>query len=235
MSYRLALQFWCLVGVGLAATPRFVVSDGTVVYTSEDGSQKRLDVGKRCLDLWVSPDESVIAFVGIDKTRMPDEAPLFGSKHAMIEQSTIYVATSADHFVPRPVVSRSFDVGGRLWSVLREPSVAPDGETVFFEIPISMTTWRVMSLSLSSGAYRSVGNGTLYCVVWGGWYAGSLLLQERYVRRDLSAGAQAIAYRCHRVGRSGALDTLSDDCSDFGAFVDQWSRVHAASCRVPVE
>ena len=229
----LLIQLCFLAWTSYARSDRFVVMDGTVISTDNDGSRKRLDVHKRCLDLWVSPDESVIAFVGVDKTRMPDEAPRAGTEQPMIERSTIYLASQLDHFVPKAVVARSFEIDGRNWSVLREPSISPDRQTLFFKIPISMTTSRVMSLSLSSNQYRSVANATGYCVLWGGRYSGLLLLQQRHVRGDLPAGSLDIAYRCVRVGKAGKSDSVSEDCPDFSSFADQWSREHAASCNIP--
>jgi hypothetical protein len=226
---------WLSVRTCSAGTDQFVIEGGMVLHTDVTGMQERLDVGKRCIDLWVSPHESVIAFIGIDKTRSPDEAPVYGSKQPIIDQSTIYIATRAGHFVPKAVVSRSFEIAGRSWSALREPSVTPDRQTVLFDIPISMTTWKVMRLSLSSGDYRSVGDATAYCVVWGGRYSGSVLLQRRSIRRGLPASAEAIAYRCYRVDQTGRLDMVSDDCSGFSSFADQWCREHAASCPVPPE
>ena len=51
--------------------PRLV--NRVVTYIADDGVTKTIDVGRECVDLWVAPDASVIAFVAVDKAAGTDE------------------------------------------------------------------------------------------------------------------------------------------------------------------
>jgi hypothetical protein len=71
------------------------LSNGIVTY-EENGRRKEIQVGKKCADLWVSPDESVVAFIAIHKSKpaTPQEIEPF------IQESSIYIARKSDHFKP---------------------------------------------------------------------------------------------------------------------------------------
>jgi len=42
---------------------RPTLSNGVVTYVAEDGHRHQIQVGKKCADLWVAPDESILAFI----------------------------------------------------------------------------------------------------------------------------------------------------------------------------
>jgi hypothetical protein len=67
-----------------------------VTYTAEDGRKKTIQVGMKCVDLWVAPDESVIAFVAVERERPPQTQEM----EPLIEESSIYIARRSDHFRP---------------------------------------------------------------------------------------------------------------------------------------
>jgi hypothetical protein len=51
-----------------------------VYYPAEGGEPKAMILGKKCADLWVAPDASMIAFIGIDETRKPGREALFNGE-----------------------------------------------------------------------------------------------------------------------------------------------------------
>ncbi len=52
-----------LFSLAQSASIQATVKDGVIRYTAADGQRTVINVGKKCADLWVSPDESVIAFI----------------------------------------------------------------------------------------------------------------------------------------------------------------------------
>lgn len=147
-------------------------------------TERLFDLRKRCTDLWVAPDESIITFVAEERTRVLEPSESARGESPAIDQSSIYIARKYDDFAPALIVSRSFLIEGRSWSVVRNPRVSPDGRTLFFEIPYTMTTSRLMSVSLASGEYHTLGDATDYCVIWSGQYSGfSDVAAPVYTRR----------------------------------------------------
>src|SRR5215831_9286650 len=125
--------------LALGASARPTLSNGVVTYTDERGRRETIRLGKRCVDLWVAPDESVMAFIAVEKER-PWQAQEIES---FIEESSIYIARKSDHFKPvRMNVNLLID--GRIWSVAREPKVSPDGRQVYFLVPNTTAAWTLM-------------------------------------------------------------------------------------------
>jgi hypothetical protein len=182
-------------------------------------------VGKKCADLWVSPDGGAFAFISIEKAQpaTANEAEPF------IEESAIYIARRADHFVPVHVVVRPV-VDGRTWKVVRQPSLSPDLNTVYFSVPYTMTSWKLLSSSLSAGSYRILDDADSYCVVWGGEHSGQLLMQKRH-EADPN-GPSGVTYPCYLRSKSGVLAKVAneDQCRSFSEFATQWSRDRGATC-----
>jgi hypothetical protein len=214
-----ATQVW-----GEAVRPS--LSKGVVTY-EEDGQRKEIRVGKKCADLWVSPDESVIAFIGIEKAQpaTADEIEPF------IEESSIYIARQADHFKPVHIAVR-VEISGRTWKVVREPKLSPDRSTVYFFVPNTMTTWKLMRTTVAAGPYAMIADATDYCVMWGGDHSGSLvLLSRRDPEPTANNPAPGVSYPCYVRSESGKQTKLADECfRDFDELARRWSREHGGTC-----
>lgn len=227
MKWRSALLFWTLLAAldVQAETVHPTLSNGVVSYVGEGGQRREIQVGKKCADLWVAPDESIIAFIAIDKAQ-PANA---NNGEPFIEESSIYFARKSDQFRPVHIVLKKLLIAGRVWTVVRQPSVSPDLKTVYFSVPFTMTSWKLLSTSLTTHAYTIVGNADSYCVVWGGEYSGELLMQ---VRREENTG---VKYPCFVRSKSGTVAKVADEdkCWGFGEFAISWSREHGGSCRQP--
>jgi hypothetical protein len=197
-----------------AQTARPKLIDGVISYTSQDGQQKTIQIEKKCSDLWVSPDESVIAFIAIDR-----ETASQNDQEPSIEKSTVYIARRDNHFMPIRLSEESVFIAGRQWQIFRNPRVATDRKTAFFEIPYTETTSRVVVATTSSKTYRVIGDASTYCVVWGGTHSGQVILQRREILNDPSTG---VLYRCYLRSQSGAETRIGDDCSNFDQFIGRW-------------
>jgi len=209
-----------LDGRGQALHP--TLSHGVVGYIAEDGQRRQVEVGKKCADLWVAPDDSIIAFVAVDKA----QPPTANESEPFIEESSIYVARKSDHFKPVHLVV-SVVIDGRTWKVVRQPSVSPDLKTVYFSVPFTMTTWKLLSTPLQDHSYTTIGDADSYCVIWGGDDSGELLMQ---VRREANTG---VSYPCYLRSKSGTLTRVAgeDQCWGFGEFAARWSREHGGKCQ----
>ena len=175
-------------------TSRPTLLNGVISYNAEDGQRRMIHVGRKCADLWVAPDESVITFIAIDKVR-----PATGSEtEPFIEESSIYIARRSDDFKPDHLVA-SVPIDGRVWKVVRQPSLSPDLKTVYFSVPFTMTSWKLLSTSLRARSYTTIGNADSYCVVWGGEHSGALLME---IRRESNSG---VRYPCYLRSKSGTL------------------------------
>lgn len=105
------LWFTAIQGHGERTIP--ALSNGVISYVAEDGQQKTIRVGKKCSDLWISPDENIIAFIAIEK----EEPPWDGEIGPFITQSNIYVGWKKDHFKPVRINLKPILVDGRYWKV----------------------------------------------------------------------------------------------------------------------
>lgn len=170
----------------------------------------------------MAPDDSIVAFVSIDKAQ---PATANGSE-PFIEESSIYVARKSDRFKPVRLVENVV-IDGRTWRVVRQPSLSPDLKTVYFSVPFTMTTWKLLSMPLSGHSYTTIGNADSYCAIWGGEYSGGLLMQ---IRREANSG---VSYPCYLRSKSGALEKAADEdqCWGFGDFAARWSREHGGNCK----
>jgi hypothetical protein len=199
-----------------------MLANGVVSYIAQDGKRKEIQVGKRCGDLWVSPDESVIAFIGIEKVDPKtayDEEPF-------IWQSSVYVARKSDGFKPVHLAYQPVPLDGRRWRVVRRPSVSPDLRTVYFSVPYTMTSWKLVSTPFPNGPYKVADDESAYCVIWGGAHSGEVLMLSRV------PDAATATYRYFVRDRSGARQAMPDDAgsSGFDEFADRWSREHGGTC-----
>jgi hypothetical protein len=236
---RLRSLAFAVFGLCLAATlpaaayaqTHFAIVDGSVRQFDQTGQSRTLDVGGNCADLWVSPNMASIAFIAVNRARqVPAVIP--GLNAPVVERSSIYYASKADNFKPTLAVSRSFMVDGRSWETVRNPSVSPDGGSLFFTIPYTMTTQRAMRLSLASGRYEDLGDTTNYCVIWGGPMSGRLILQGRHIPESSRDG---ITYRCYLRDARGQIEEISDECSSMRSFADSWTHAHGGECKIAGE
>jgi hypothetical protein len=209
---------------GQGLSPR--LSNGVVTYVGEDGTRKEIKVGRKCADLWVSPDENAVAFIAIDRSK----PPVGGEIEPFIEESTVYVARKADAFRPIPF-ALNIELDGRVWHIAREPKLSPDLLTLYFFVPNSMAGWTLVSRPVRADIYRVVARGADYCVMWGGDHSGDLALLTRVDPRpgDPNGG---VRYPCSWRRSSGEEVELASDC--FAAFDDvvaKWSAEHGGACR----
>lgn len=209
---------------GQVGGARPTLTNGVISYFGPGGERESIRVRESCADLWVSSDDSVIAFITIDRKEAPSPTD-YGEQ--LIEKSSIYTAYRANHFAPVRVVSRSFSVEGSSWPVLRDPRVSPSLKTLYFSVPYTETTSKIMSVSLVDGSYKEIGDASDYCVIWGGGHAGYLITQRRYIPADPSKG---VTYQCYLRDRSGEESRLTEECSQFRAFAAEWSRARGGSC-----
>jgi hypothetical protein len=191
--------------------------NGVVTYRADDGTRKRLDVGKKCTDLWVAPDESALAFVGIDKSH-----GFYNDGEPFIEASTVYIARKADQLVPVRVGVTSVRVAGRNWGVFLHPSLSPGGEFVFFLVEAG-NSWILFGHNLQTKKTDEIGWGVMdYCTFWKGSRAGEVLVRQRYLS-DLATGG-GFAYRCY--SRAPGRRETPQACTEFGSFFE-----FGAACR----
>ena len=206
---------------GAPAEPR--LDNGVISFTGPSGQRKLIDVGKRCADLWVAPDESVIAFIAIEHSdelgRDPDgEGPF-------IMASAVYIARRANDFAPVRIDLGPIQADGREWVIFRHPRVSPEEDSVVFGIPSSITSEAVFSHAVTTGENRTVGRAVFFCVEWGGRSNGSVLMQRRYI------SSSVIKHRCYAWSRSGGEKVVAEDCEDFDGFASTWSRDDGGLCR----
>jgi hypothetical protein len=217
--FLFAMQGW---SDGLKPT----LSNGVVTY-EENGRRKEIQVGRKCTDLWVSPDESVVAFIAIHKSKpaTPQEIEPF------IQESSIYIARKSDHFKPVHLVVK-VELDGRSWKVVREPKLAPDHETVYFFVPNTMTTSKLMSTKLPARSYEALADATEYCVVWGGDHPGELILLARHDPEPTDDDpAPGVSYPCYVRSQSGSRVKLAEECfAEFDQLSSRWSHEHGGTC-----
>jgi len=222
----LTVCFLALLPFAIAAERRShpTLVGGVVSYTTEQGTTKALRIGKTCSDLWVSPDESVIAFIAIDNAA-------FGTKSGsapLITKSSIYVARRTEGFAPKRVDVARVVLEGEAWHVLRLPSVSQDGRTLYFFVPVSIKDWTLLSMDLPNGRPKTIENAISYCVIWGGEHSGDLLL-EKFVYEPRDEGL-VVFWR----GRAGATNRLGvPNHTAFQDLAAQWSTARGGRCTAP--
>ena len=206
------------------------LSHGTISYTSENGRRETIALEKQCSDLWVSPDEQVMAFITVDKAEPPNAL----EREPFIEASSIYIAEKSDHFKPVRIGFESVSINNQVWGIFRRPSVSPDLRTIYFQVPYTMTAWRLMSYSLTTHSFATIRDVTAYCVIWGGSSSGDLLLSTR--QDPPPSAPQGILYPCYLTTSSSGYSTMiadgkTRDCWAFERFATTWAREHGGYCR----
>lgn len=197
------------------------LTNGVISYRAGDGRRRDIQIGRRCADLWVAPDGSVIAFIAIEKA-FPGTG---NGPEPFIEESSVYVAWKADGFRPVRIDLKRIVLNGMSWKIVRSPSVSPDGKMLYFSVPFTMKDSKLFSVSLPNGDNRPLTDEVSYCVVWGGRYAGDLLLlRDIYVPVNQGLG-------CFLRDNAGAQTRIEDfDCVGFNEFAARWSREQGGTC-----
>jgi hypothetical protein len=204
------------------AEPR--LEKGVISYTI-GGERHVIDVGRACADLWVAPDESVIAFIAIDRFDETEKDPN-GEGLPLILESSVYVARKAEGFAPLQIFRGATRLDGQSWSVYRYPRVPPDGRSVLFSVPTSITSGTLLSHEVATGLNEVGGLVVSYCVEWGGRSAGVVLLQRRYISDSV------VKHRCYVWFTRDSSDArVVGDCEDFDEFAGAWSRGDGGACR----
>lgn len=189
-----------------AASLEVTLVDHVITYTDESGHRQRIDVGKPCEDLWIAPDGSAFAFIGIDKYMDFTDPP---SRDVIA--TTVYIARRSDHFKPRAIAD-TVQPGPYEYHQLHSPSISSDGAYVFF-VGVPGNAAFLYAHNLRTGKTEGLEvNDTRslidYCTVWSGPSAGGVLLAEMYWS-DL-AGVGRGGDRCYfknsgKAGNSGIL------------------------------
>ncbi len=217
------LGTFLLGGCSKAAPAKPTLRAG-VIHFVESGQERVIPLDKPCADLWVSPDERVIAFITVQEAA-------FGTENAAdpaIDESSVYIARKAEHYKPLRLPFPQVVIGGSVWRVFRSPSVSPDQKTVYFSVPVTMKDWKLMRFPLAAGPPRELFDQSEYCVIWGGAYSGSLLTLEN-VYEPQSEGLQ-----CFVRNGSGGRNRMDDrDCTAFLTFAAKWARQHHGECAAP--
>lgn len=214
-----------LVGLAQSASIHATLKDGVIRYTAADGQSKAIDVGKKCADLWVAPDESVIAFVAIETSQPPDSFSPDGEP--FITASSIYIAQRSTGFAPVRVNVGPIRSYGRDWNVYRSPRVTRDIGSVLFGVPVAITYDEVFAHDLKTGQNKDIGGAVEWCVEWGGPRSGSVLMQRRYLSEK---GVQGVQHRCYVSSGPGNETALADECEYFEELASAWSHNNGGSC-----
>jgi hypothetical protein len=185
---------------------RATLVDGVISYTSEDGTRKRVEVGKRCSDLWVAPDESSFAFIAMERSH--------GFQHdgePFIVASSIYIARKSDRFGPVRLPVTSVKAANSDWEVFQRPSISPDGTTVFYAAPVYNSSSLIFAYNVETKTNRQFGSGIDYCPIWTGQDSGSILMWQR----NFVGGDQVPGYKMECfVGAPGQKERPTS-CAEF--------------------
>jgi hypothetical protein len=230
-SFRYALVLILALAplaIGRAGSISAKVTNGKITYVGEDGRLREIGVNRQCADLWVSPDEQVLAFIAIDQAK----APTTGEIAPFIVESRIYVALKRDHFRPVLIARGPVSIDGRSWNVFRLPSVSPDLKTAYFLIPATMASWKLMSTPLRGGQSKTVSDAGAYCVIWGGDRSGELLMLTRL---EASEAVPFVTHRIELLDRTASRTLIAPDrdSARFGEIASRWARQHGGTCVEP--
>jgi hypothetical protein len=168
----------------------------------------------------VAPDESTIAFIGVDKSPGFDE-----SGEPFVLASTIYIARASDHFRPAKVPLSNVRVADakRDWQAFRYPSVSPNGSLVFFFAQTSIATGgTIFAYDLGKARLGELGQAINWCTVWKGPSSGSILVWER--RYTGGVDREPYDYLCF-IRAPGRKDTPAA-CSEFSVSLP----LHGPAC-----
>jgi hypothetical protein len=216
------------LSIGRAESISAKIADGKVTYVGEDGRPREIGVGRPCTDLRVSPDERVLAFIAIDRAR----PPTLGEIAPFIEESRIYVALKRNRFRPILVNPGPVSLDGRSWKVFRLPSVSRDLKTVYFMVPATMTSWKIMSTPMRGGRSKVLSDAGAYCVIWGGDHSGELLMLTRI---EAAGALPSVTHRIELLERSGSrtIVALDRDTARFDEISARWAKEHGGACLIP--
>jgi hypothetical protein len=221
MDRLLFLTLWLFITVqeSPAQTHGFQIRNGVLYFHDESGQERKIAPGNPCADLWVSPDESVIAFITVD-SRTPE------AEGGYVLATTVFVAKEAENYSPVRVPLEPVSFVGRKCADFRQPSISPDLRSLHFLAPVTMRDWWLMRVSLATGRAETLATADEYCVIWGGQLSGGLLFRAR----DDHAH-----YPCHLRDQSGGVSRAADqdECGDFGNFAARFSAARGGSCTPP--
>jgi len=206
-----------------AETGKITLRNGVISYSDGAAEPSVVQVDGPCSDLWVSPDEQMIAFIRIDRSR-PDPLAI----GPFIERSTIFVASRSTRFKPARVALEPPQVDGREWNVFRAPALSPDLRTVYFLVPAAGTSWLLMSVPVEGGTARPVTWVEAYCVLWGGAHSGDLLAVIRGEPDD-THGVTHLYYHYGASGSAEQIGTREHD-GDWRDVVRAWTRRYGGPC-----
>jgi hypothetical protein len=204
-----------------------VLGDGVISYTTRDGQRKLIDVGKKCADLWVAPDESVIAFIAIESDLGPD--PAAPELPPYITESSIYIARKSAGFAPELINVGTIRASGTEQKAFRNPQVAPGEGSVLFAVQLTINASEVFAHDLKTGQNTDIGAAGAFCVEWDGRHSGSVLTQRSYVSFDSVDGSAAIKHHCYLWSGPGD-ETVLGECEYFRELAAAWSHSDGGSC-----
>jgi hypothetical protein len=164
-----------------AASLEVTLVDHVITYTDESGHRKRIDVGKPCDDLWIAPDGSAFAFIGIDKYIDFPDPP----SHDAIA-TTVYIARRSDHFRPKPIAD-TVQPGPYHF-----PSISSDGAYVFF-VGLPGGAGFLFAHNLRTGKTEGLDAAHTrsligYCTIWSGKRAGGVLFEDMFWKAGVGYG-----------------------------------------------
>jgi hypothetical protein len=193
----------------LRADWHFQIEKGRISYEDSHNRLRYIEVRKPCLDLWVSPDESVIAFISVDDS---DGEDLNGDP--FVTKSTVYVARRETGFRPETASSDTAPSGFSY----RFPKVLSDRKTVIVGLPTSATSMTLEAIKPNRQNIRLAQSVVRFCSIWNGPHRGEIIAQQRVLLDD-SVGA-----RCIHIGVGGKPFEVPIDCSHFVAASEAWSK-----------
>lgn len=227
LLFMWTLEAFFILTPRLYAQTQFRLRNGKISHVGKDGAIRQIRINEQCSDLWVAPAQDTIAFISIDKTMPVEQSPLGYEEAAIPEKTRVYVARESKDFLPELLISKPIELAGRPWSVFRNPSLSPNQQILYFSIPYTMTTSKLMSFQILSRQYRAIGDVTAYCTIWNGRYSGDQLLQKRYFAKDLRVG---IVYRCYLRSEGGKAIKMEERCDEFGNFARRWTAARGGNC-----
>jgi hypothetical protein len=214
---------------GHAQTIKPMLKDGVITYLAKNGERTNVQIDRPCADLWVAPDEKLIAFITLDKT---DKSRTINDV-GYLEESSIHIAMKSDNFKPLTIAMKPISIRGMRWKVVREPSLSPDLKTLYFTVPSAMTSWSLFSTQMPTGENNliTVGKGSGYCVIWGGSHSGDLLINIRTIGEAMPSAS----YPCFLRNKNGKLKRVARDneCAEFWNYAPKWSQKNGGVCRPP--
>lgn len=225
--YRWALLMFLssAVAAGGSSKAELAVSltDGVIRYGLNGSAMKAIRHDRPCADLWVAPDGSMFTFISIERAEPSSGALLSSYSDAVIPplilESAIYVASRVDGFLPRRLALVVPEVTGGKWRAYRNPKIAPDHSTVYFEVPLPQTAI-LMRADMLKGKAQVVARIAAYWIVWNGPEKGALILMLRHLS---TAPDDGIQYPCVLVSGGRRRAEIVKDCFMPGQ-LERWAQ-----------